>query len=218
MNRREIMTLLGGAAAWPVAARAQVMPVIGFLNSSSQDLQVDRLRDFQQGLRETGYVEGGNVAIEYRWADGQYDRLPGLAADLVRRRVSVIAATGASPSGLAAKAATTTIPIVFQMGADPVELGLVASLNRPGGNVTGFVSMAGEMMPKLLELMHEMAPATAGIGLLINPTNPSWVAEVSRTNFGIMQAEALRFGVQLHVLYAGTERDFDAAFVTLAQL
>jgi putative ABC transport system substrate-binding protein len=220
MKRREFITLLGGAAAtWPLALRAQqpAMTVIGFLNSSSQQLQADRVRDFQQGLRETGFVEGRNVAIEYRWADGHYDQLPALAADLVRRQVAVIAATGASPSGLTAKAATATIPIVFQMGADPVALGLVASLNRPGGNLTGAVSMNGELIPKLLELMHEMVPATAGIGLLINPTNPVWVTGPSQIALSILQAQARSFGVQLHVLHAGSERDFDAVFETLAE-
>jgi putative ABC transport system substrate-binding protein len=220
MNRRDLITLLGGAVAWPGAVHAQqsAMPVIGFLNSGSPDLLVDRVRSFHQGLQEAGYVEGRNVAIEYRWADGQYDRLPGLAADLVRRQVTVIAATGATPSAFAAKTATATIPIVFQMGADPVAMGLVASLNRPGGNVTGMVSLAGELIPKLLELAHEMVPTAATIGLLINSTNLVWSTDPSQTLLRDLQAEARTFGLQLPVLYAGTERDFDTVFATLIQL
>src|SRR3984957_10499049 len=208
MNRREIMTLLGGAAAWPVAARAQVMPVIGFLNSSSQGLQVDRLRDFQQGLRETGYVEGGNVAIEYRWADGQYDRLPGLAADLVSRQVAVIFAGG--PAAYVAKAATTAIPIVFVSGEDPVDFGLVASFNRPVGNITGVSTFNAVLGSKRLELLHELVPNAAVLALLVNPNNPRSVPETRET-----QAAVRAVGRNLIILNASTESEIDAAFATL---
>ena len=187
------------------------MPVIGFLGSTAADAYVDRVRAFRQGLRETGYVEGRNVAIEYRWGEGQYDRLPAMAADLVRSQVSVIAASGI-PAALAAKAATATIPIVFYVGVDPVEVGLVASLSRPGGNLTGVVSLAVELGPKRLELAHELMPAARTIAFLINPTRASAEDETK-----VMQAVAHSLALQLRVFKAGTERDIDTVFATLAQ-
>jgi putative ABC transport system substrate-binding protein len=214
MKRRAFITLLGGGAAWPLAAHAQqpAMPVIGYLNSGSPDLDANLGRAFRQGLGETGYVDGRNVAIEYRWAEDQIDRLPALAADLVRRQVTVIYASGGSSPALAAKAATTTIPIVFRIGADPVEVGLVASLNRPGGNVTGVSLLNVEVGPKRLELIHELVPRAA-IALLVNPTEP-----LAETQLKDARAAAGTLGLQLHVLYASTEREFDAVFATLAQL
>jgi putative ABC transport system substrate-binding protein len=213
MRRREFIAGLGGAAAWPLVARAQQpgMPVVGFLNNASPDGYAPMVAAFRQGLKETGYVEGQNVAIEYRWADGQYDRLPAMAAELVRRPVAVIVANG--PGVLAAKAATTTIPIVFTTGSDPVQIGLVASLSRPGGNVTGVTQLSVEVGPKRLELAHELVPTATLIALLVNPTNPN-----AETQFRDMQAAARILGVQLHVLHASTERDFDTVFATLAQL
>jgi putative tryptophan/tyrosine transport system substrate-binding protein len=216
MKRREFISLLGGAAAWPRAARAQqgAMPVIGFLGGASPDRWVGRLRAFHQGLSETGYVVGRNLAIEYRWAEGQNDRVQSLAAELVGRQVSVIAAPGSVPAALAAKAATTTIPIVFEIASDPVELGLVASLAQPGGNITGVTSLNAQVGPKRLELLHELVPTATVVGLLVNPTNPN-EAEPTTKN---LQAAARSLGLEMHVLHASAEGDFDAAFATLIQL
>jgi putative ABC transport system substrate-binding protein len=216
MNRREFITLLGGAAAgWPFAARAQqsAMPVVGFMNGSSPELQSGILAAFRQGLRETGYIENQNVKIEYRWGENRYDRLPGMAADLVRRQVAVIAATS-TPAALAAKAATTTIPIVFEMGGDPIRLGLVASLNRPGGNVTGVTQLGGEIAPKRLELLHEVVPTASVIALLVNPTEPAFAETTTRD----LQGAARSLVLELHVLHASAERDFDQVFAKVSQL
>jgi putative ABC transport system substrate-binding protein len=213
MRRREFIVLAGGTAVlWPRAARAQAMPVVGFLNGASPELSAQLVAPFRQGLAEAGFVEGRNVAIEFRWANGQYDRLPALAADLVRRQVNVIAATS-TPTGLPAKAATTTIPIVFVTGSDPVEQGLVASLKRPGGNLTGATTLAVELGHKRLELLHELVPAASLVGVLVNPTGPNLQA-VSRD----LQAAARTVGVPIHVLHASTEGDFDKVFAALAQL
>jgi putative ABC transport system substrate-binding protein len=217
MKRREFITLLGGAAvAWPLAARAQQapMPVVGFLGGDSPDPWANYVRAFHQGLRETGYVEGRNVAIEYRWAEGRNDRLPALAAELVRRQVTVIAAPGSTPAALATKSATTTIPIVFAIAADPVGLGLVASLARPGGNFTGVVTLNVEIAPKRLELLHELFPAATSFALLVNPTSPALAEPVSKE----VQTAARALGIKLHVLNASSEPEFDAVFATATQL
>jgi len=216
MRRREFISLLGGvAAAWPLSVRAQqTMPVIGFLGSSSLDLYADPVRAFRQGLGETGYVEGRNVAIEFRWANGQNDQLPALAADLVRRQVSVIVAPGSTPAALAAKAATATIPIVFQVGIDPIAAGLVTSLARPGGNVTGVTNINTELVSKRLELLRELVPKATIVALLVNPTSPEITEAVSKE----LQSTASTLGLQLHILHASTDRDFDTVFATLAQL
>ena len=189
------------------------MPVIGFLSSELLALFASPLRIFRQGLSDAGYVEGKNVAFEYRWAEGQNDRLPALAADLVRRQVSVIVVPASTPGALAAKQATATIPVVVFTGGDPVALGLVASLNRPGGNVTGRTSLGGELAPKRLELLHQLMPDATGMALLVNPTNPALTESTVRD----VQAAAHTLGLQLHILNAGTERDFDAVFATFVQ-
>jgi putative ABC transport system substrate-binding protein len=211
-KRREFIAGLAGAAAWPVVARAQqrALPVIGFLNSASPGGYATNLAGFRQGLKEAGYVEGQNVAIEYRWADGQYDRVPAMAAELVRRQVAVIVCN--TPAVLAAKAATATIPIVFTTASDPVQIGLVASVSRPGGNVTGATQFGVEVTPKQLELAHELAPTATVIAALVNPTNPN--AETVSTG---LQAAARILGVQLHVLHASAEREFDTVFASLGQ-
>jgi putative ABC transport system substrate-binding protein len=211
MRRREFITLLGGAAGWPLAARAQqAMPVVGFLNSATPDGYAPMLAAFRLGLNDTGHVEGRNVAIEYRWAHDRNDRLPGLAAELVGREVAVIAANG--PAALAAKAATALIPIVFFGGYNPVRFGLVASLARPGGNVTGVTILNVELVPKRLQLARELIPAATVVGLLVNPTNPN-AEQVS----GEMGAAAQSLGLQVNVVRASTEREIDAAFATLLE-
>ena len=186
------------------------MPVIGFLNPTSPDTMADRLRGFRQGLKDSGYVEGENVAIEYRWADNQIDRLPALAAELVRRQVAVIATTGSSAPALAAKAATTTIPIVFNVSEDPVRLGLVASLARPGGNVTGVNFFSGELAAKRLELLRELVPGTARVAVLVNPSN----ASNTETTLRDMEVAGRAIGLQIQVFNASTNREIDAAFAT----
>ena len=215
MNRRNFITLLVAAAAWPLAARAQqpAMPVIGFLGGASPDRWAGRMRAFHRGLSETGFVEGRNVAIEYRWAEGQNDRSPALVADLMRRQIAVIVAPGPS-AALAAKSATTTIPIVFTIAGDPVQFGLVASLNLPAGNLTGWTTLNAEVGPKQLELLHELVSTATIIALLVNPTSPNLAESTTKG----VQAAARTLGLQLHVLHASTERDFAPVFAALAQL
>jgi putative tryptophan/tyrosine transport system substrate-binding protein len=213
IRRREFLTLLGGAAAWPHTARAQQppMPVIGFLGSETPASFAPYVAAFQQGLKETGYAEGKNVAIEYRWAEGKYDRLPALAADLAHRQVRAIIAN--VTSARATLSVTTTIPIILATAADPVEQGLVASLGRPGGNPTGATSSSSEIAPKLLELLREVVPTATVFAALINQTGP--LTETYNRN---LQAAAHTLGVEVHVLYASTEREIDAAFESLAPL
>jgi putative tryptophan/tyrosine transport system substrate-binding protein len=213
-NRRDFIAAIGGAAAWPVVARGQqaAVPVIGFLAAGSPKADERLVAAFVNGLRETGHEDGKNARIEYRWAENQYDRLPSLAADLVRQRVTVIAAV-TTPAATAAKVATATIPIVFTTIADPVQIGFVTNLNRPGGNVTGVTLLSVEVGPKLLELLHGAVPSTAIIGLLVNPANPNAETQSKST-----QAAALQLGLQVQVLNASTERDFDAAFAKLKEV
>ncbi|MGB8566355.1 MAG: ABC transporter substrate-binding protein [Pseudolabrys sp.] len=215
MKRREFIGLISGVAAtWPLVVRAQqpAVPVIGYLSSASSQGHASYLAGFHEGLREGGFIEGQNVTIEYRWANGQYQRLPDLAADLVRRHVALIAA-GSTPAALAAKAATTTIPIVFEMAGDPVRIGLVAGLDRPGGNVTGVANMNIQMTPKRLQLLHEAVPSAKVMALLVNPANSTVAETQSREAFSV----APTLGVDLHVLHASTERDLDAVFANLIQ-
>ncbi len=216
MRRREFITLLGGTAvAWPLVARAQqpATPVIGFVNVASPQGYAQPLSAFLKGLGETGYVDGHNVTIEYRWAEGRIDRLPAIIADLVHSQVAVIAATS-TPAALAAKEATTTIPIVFETGGDPIQLGLVASLSRPGGNVTGVTQMSQEVAPKELELLHELLPAVRVLALLVNPADPA----LSETQSSAFLSAAHALGLELHILNASTESDFDAVFANVSLL
>jgi putative tryptophan/tyrosine transport system substrate-binding protein len=214
MKRRDLITLLGGAAAWPLAASAQqpAIPVIGFLSAASPEAYTDRVRAFRQGLRDAAYVEGDNVAIEYRWAEGQYDRLPALAAELVRRQVAVIVAAP-TPSAYAAKSATATIPIVFTVGDDPVKLGLVSSLARPGGNLTGVNFFGSEVVSKRLELLRELVPRIGRVAVLVNPSN----ATLSETTVRDVEAAARGMGLEVQVFNASTSWEIDAAFANLVR-
>ncbi|MGB8619412.1 MAG: ABC transporter substrate-binding protein [Pseudolabrys sp.] len=216
MQRREFIGLLGGAAAvWPLVARAQqpLMPVVGFLNAASAEGYTRQLTAFLKGLGETGYVDGRNVAIEYRWADGRSDLLPAMAADLVQRQVAVIAATS-TPASLAAKASTTTVPIVFETGADPVRLGLVDNLNRPGGNITGVTQLSQEVAPKRLQMLHELLPMATSIALLVNPSEPTAAETQSRE----VLSAARNLGLELHVLNASSESDLDGVFAEVTKM
>jgi putative ABC transport system substrate-binding protein len=214
VRRREFITLLGGAAAWPLAAHAQqsTIPIVGYLHSDSPQTVVGLLAAFREGLSETGYIEGQNVAIEYRWAENDLSRIPELVADLVRRRVAVIATPGSSAAALAAKAATTTIPIVFSLGLDPVQLGLVDSLSRPGGNITGVNSMSNELVAKRLGLLHELLPAATHLGVLVNPQNPT--TESLKKD---VEAAATAIGPQIEFFTASTGAEIDTAFASLVQ-
>ena len=214
MRRRNFIALLGGATTWPILARAQQpeMPMIGCLNSAAAAPIAHLLAAFKRGLSEPGYIEGQNVAIEYRLAEGQYDRLPALAADLVNRQVSVIAVGGGTVSALAAKAATATIPIVFISDSDPVKIGLVASINRPGGNVTGIHQLTAGLEAKRVGLLHELVPSATTIAVLVNPNYPDAEAQIRE-----VQDAARTLGLQLHILKASSESDFDAAFATVIE-
>jgi len=216
MRRREVLLGLGGTLAWQTAGQAQqkTMPVIGFLSSASANLYEHRLHPFREGLKEAGYVEGQNVEIDYRWAEGRNDRLPELAAQLVQRRVAVIVSAGGTPSAMAAKAATTTIPIVFGVAVDPVEVGLVDSLSHPGGNITGVANLNVEVGPKRLELLRELVPSASVIAVLVNPASPANADPFVRG----LQTAASKLGLQLRILQASSERDFDTVFSTLTQL
>ena len=213
LERRGFFALIGGASVWPLLAHAQqpAMPVVGFLNPNSPDGATERLRGFREGLKEAGYVEGENVAIEYRWAEDQFDRIPALAADLVRRPVAVIAATGGVASARAAKAATLTIPVVFTLAEDPVSLGLVASLARPGGNLTGINFLNTELSAKRLEFLRELVPGTARVAVLVNPAN----ATNAETTLKAAETAARNMGLQIQALDASTSREINAAFATL---
>jgi putative ABC transport system substrate-binding protein len=215
MRRRDFITLFGGAAAWTLPARAQqpAMPVIGYLGPESPGPFASRVNAFREGLAEAGYFEGRNVTIEFRWAEGQYNRLPVLAADLVKRQVEVIVAPGGAPVALAAKSATTTIPIVFEMGGDPIALGVVASLKRPGGNLTGVSSLNVEVGPKQLEILHELLPTAAVVVVVVNPTSPTANSQLKN-----LQTAADGLGLQLHVLHTSTEQEFDTVFKSLSHL
>jgi len=215
IGRREFVAALGSAAAWPLAARAQqpARPVVGFVNAASPQGYARQLAAFLKALSEAGYVDGHNVVIEYLWAEGRNDRLPTMVADLIHSKVAVIVATS-TPAALAAKAATTTIPIVFETGADPVRIGLVASLNRPGGNVTGVTQLTEEVAPKLLEMLHELIPAAHVMALLVNPADPALAETTARE----LLASAHTLGLELHVLNASGERDFEAVFAKLIEL
>jgi ABC-type uncharacterized transport system substrate-binding protein len=214
MKRREFITLLGGAAAWPLMARAQQpgIPVIGFLNAASPDGYAERLRGFRQGLKDEGFVEGENVSVEYRWAENQIDRVPGMATELVRRQVAVIVATGGNASTAAAKAATTTIPILFVTPDDPVKLGLVASLARPGGNLTGINFLGSELGPKRLELLLELVPATTRVAVLFNPAGPA-----SEHRLSEVQTAARAMGMQIQVFHAATSDEIDKVFAAVVR-
>jgi putative ABC transport system substrate-binding protein len=215
MRRRQFITLLGGATAWPLAARAQqtALPVIGLVNGGAANESTDRVRAFGKGLGESGYVEGQNVTVEYHWLDGRFDRLPALMAELVSRRVAVIATPANTPGAIAAKAATATIPIVFSVGQDPVGLGLVASLARPGGNVTGINVFVQEVAAKRLGLLHELVPKALRVGVLLNPES----AVIAETTLREVQEATRAIGLQIHVLNASTSGEIEAAFATLAR-
>jgi putative ABC transport system substrate-binding protein len=215
IERRKFLATLGGAVAWPLAARAQqaVIPVVGFVNGRTPEVSVPIVGAFRKGLNEAGYVEGQNVTVEYHWLKGQYDRLPALMADLVRRRVAVIATPGSNPAALAAKAATATIPIVFGIGEDPVKLGLVASLSRPGGNATGINFFVQELVSKRLGLLHELVPKAARVAVLVNPAN----AATAETTLRAVPEAARAIGLQIQVLNASTSHEIETAFVTLVR-